>query len=67
MMSDRNLEIIKAALEGDIIRQKDSPNKDKPDFVEWLKDSEKLLHRVRIELFARKAKAYEGDGDEKSR
>lgn len=65
MMSDRNLAIIKAALEGDVIRQRQSPNKDRPEFIKWLKDSEKLLHKVRMEQFAREAKRFErGNSDD---
>jgi hypothetical protein len=52
----RELEIIKAALEGDIIRQKESDKRDNPAFKKWLKDSEKLLKKVSIKLFTEKAK-----------
>lgn len=53
-MSIRELEIIKAALEGDIIRQKDSLSAALPEFKEWLKDSEKLLRKVTKEIWRRK-------------
>jgi 2-keto-3-deoxy-galactonokinase len=52
----RELEIIKAALEGDIIRQKDFERRDHPAFKEWLEDTEKLLKKVSNKLFTTKAK-----------
>jgi hypothetical protein len=52
----RELEIIKAALEGDIITQKDSIHKDHPAWKHWLEDSEKLLKKVSIKLFEMKSK-----------
>ncbi|UOE58221.1 hypothetical protein [Cytobacillus oceanisediminis] len=55
-MNIRDLEIIKAALEGDIIRQKESENADHPAFQEWLKDTEKLLKRVSIQIIERKGR-----------
>lgn len=47
MQSIRNLEIMKAALEGDLMRQRESINKDKPEFKEWLRDTQSLLIHVR--------------------
>lgn len=55
-MDIHEMEIIKAALEGDIILQKKSEHADHPAFKEWLKDTEKLLKKVSIELMNRKAK-----------
>jgi hypothetical protein len=52
----RELEIIKAALEGDIIRQKEFDKRHHPAFKEWLNDSEKLLRKVSVKLFTAKAK-----------
>ena len=60
MLGERNLAIIKAALEGDIIRQKESPNKENKEFKRWLNDSEKLLKKVREELFALQAAKFKG-------
>jgi hypothetical protein len=50
------LEIIKSALEGDIIRQKENKKADHPAFQKWLKDTEKLHKKVANELITRKAK-----------
>lgn len=58
-MTIRELEIMKAALEGDVIYQRDSINKDKPQFKEWLEDTEKLLKKVSRKLFDEKAKEQE--------
>lgn len=49
-MKIRELEILVAALEGDIIRQKESNKRDEPAFKAWLEDSEKLLKKVRLRL-----------------
>jgi hypothetical protein len=56
MKRGRELGIIKAALEGDIIRQKKSPYADKPEFKEWLHDSEKVLKKVSRALLEERAK-----------
>ncbi|TCI99987.1 hypothetical protein [Cytobacillus praedii] len=50
-MSIRELEILKAALEGDILKQKESENKNHPAWIAWLEDSEKLLRKVSRKLF----------------
>ena len=53
MLTIRELEILKAALEGDIMVQKDylDEYEYKPsEFVEWLIDSEKLLKKVSLRL-----------------
>jgi hypothetical protein len=55
-MNIRELEIIKAALEGDIIRQKQSDNADHPAFKQWLEDSEKLLKKVSRQMFEMKTR-----------
>lgn len=55
-MSVKELEIIKAALEGDIIRQKESIHKDHPAFKEWLSDTEKLHKKVQRKLFDMKSR-----------
>jgi 2-keto-3-deoxy-galactonokinase len=55
-MTIKELEIIKAALEGDIIQQKESDKAEHPAFKEWLKDTEKLLKKVSRKLFEMKAK-----------
>lgn len=47
---------MKAALEGDIIYQRNSINKDKPEFKSWLEDTEKLLRKVSRKLFDEKVK-----------
>lgn len=52
----RELEIIKAALEGDIIAQKNSEKLDNPAFQSWLEDSEKVLRKVSRKLFEMKAR-----------
>lgn len=59
MLTIRELEIMKAALEGDIIYQRNSTNKDKPEFKSWLKDTERLLTKVSRKLFDEKAKESE--------
>ena len=55
-MTIKELEIIKAALEGDIIRQRKSENAQHPAWKNWLEDSEKLLRKVSKKLFEMKAK-----------
>jgi tRNA nucleotidyltransferase/poly(A) polymerase len=55
-MNIRELEIIKAALEGDIIRQKQNDNADHPAFKQWLEDSEKLLKKVSRQMFEMKTR-----------
>lgn len=50
-MTARELEILKAALQGDIIRQKESDKAEEPAFKAWLEDSEKLLKKVTRKLF----------------
>jgi len=59
----RELEIIKAALEGDIIAQKNNDKLDHPAFQSWLEDSEKVLKKVSRKLFEMKArkKLLEGE------
>lgn len=57
-MTIRELEIIKAALEGDIIRQTESENRDQFEFRLWLEDSEKLLKKVSLKLFEAKSKGF---------
>jgi hypothetical protein len=52
----RELEIIKAALEGDIIRQKQSEKCDHPAWKSWLEDSEKLLKKVNKRLWNEKTR-----------
>jgi hypothetical protein len=52
----RELEILKAALEGDIIRQKDAENRDHPAWKHWFEDSEKLLKKVNKRLWDEKCK-----------
>lgn len=54
-MTDRELEIIKASLEGDIIRQKNHENKDHPAFKSWLEDTEALLKKVNAKLYRNRA------------
>jgi hypothetical protein len=56
MLTIKELEILKAALEGDIIQQKDHIHKDHPAWKHWLEDSEKLLKKVSRKLFEQKAK-----------
>lgn len=55
-MTIRELEILKAALEGDIIRQKEAENRDHPAWKLWLEDSEKLLKKVSKKLMGEKLK-----------
>jgi hypothetical protein len=55
-MTIRELEIIKSALEGDIIRQKENEHKDHPAWKHWLEDSEKVLKKISKRLFEMKAK-----------
>lgn len=55
-MTIHELEIIKAALESDIIYQEKSEKANHPAFIEWLKDTEKLLKKVTIEISVRKGK-----------
>lgn len=52
----RELEIIKTALEGDIIAQKNSDKLDHPAFRSWLEDSEKVLKKVSRKLYEMKAR-----------
>jgi hypothetical protein len=54
-MNIKDLEIIKSALEGDIIRQKESEKAEHPAFISWLDDTEKLYKRVCNELIRQKA------------
>jgi hypothetical protein len=54
----RELEIIKTALEGDIIRQKDSHKRDQYEFKLWLEESERLLKKVSLKLFEAKSKGF---------
>jgi hypothetical protein len=56
MLTIRELEIIKAALEGDIIQQKENIHKDHPAWKHWLEDSEKLLKKVSMKLFEMKSR-----------
>jgi hypothetical protein len=56
MLTIRELEIIKAALEGDIITQKDNIPNDHPAWKHWLEESEKLLKKVSRKLFEMKSK-----------
>lgn len=55
-MTIKELEIIKAALEGDIVRQRKSENAEHPAWKSWLEDSEKLLKKISKKLFEMKAK-----------
>jgi hypothetical protein len=55
-MTIRELEILKAALEGDIIQQKKSEKINHPAWKHWLEDSEKLLKKVSRKLFDMRAK-----------
>lgn len=55
-MEIKELEIIKAALEGDIIRQEKHPNKDELAFKYWLEDSRKLLKKITKELMHKKGR-----------
>lgn len=57
-MTIKELEIIKVALEGDIIQQKQSENRDHPDWKEWLADSERLLKKISVKLIEMKAKCF---------
>jgi hypothetical protein len=57
-MTIRELEILKAALEGDIIRQKEAENRDHPSWKNWLEDSEKLLKKVNKRLWDERAKQH---------
>lgn len=53
----RELEILKASLESDIInRQKKSFDVNKPAFKAWLEDSENLLQKVNLKLFQAKVR-----------
>ncbi len=52
----RELEIIKTALEGDIIRQKNSDKATEPAFKAWLEDSEKVLKKVNKKIMTEKTK-----------
>jgi hypothetical protein len=56
MLKIRELEILKSALEGDILRQKESEKMDHPAWKHWLEDSEKLLKKVSIKLIDMNAK-----------
>lgn len=44
----KEYEIIIAALEGDVIRQRNHIHKSEPAFRVWLEDTEDLLHRLRL-------------------
>lgn len=55
-MSIRELEILVAALEGDVIRQKESDKRDEPAFKAWLEDTERLLKKVRLRLSKEKTR-----------
>lgn len=55
-MNISELEIIKAALEGDIIRQKEHENAELPQFKAWLSATEKVHKKVSNELITRKAR-----------
>lgn len=55
-MTIRELEIMKAALEGDIIRQKECEKVNHPAFKAWLEETEKLLKKVTNKLSVEKAK-----------
>ncbi|MEK4025368.1 hypothetical protein [Sporosarcina sp. FSL W7-1283] len=55
-MPIRELEILVAALEGDVIRQKESDKRDEPAFKAWLEDTEKLLKKVRLRLSNEKSR-----------
>lgn len=57
-MTIRELEILKAALEGDIIRQKESEKANHPEWRYWLRDSEKLLRKVNRRLTEEMTKDY---------
>ena len=54
----RELEIIKAALEGDIIRQKNHEKKHQPAFKAWLEDSERVLKKVHKKLMNERLKEH---------
>ncbi|WP_370222024.1 hypothetical protein [Cytobacillus sp.] len=56
MITLDDLEIIKSALECDIIRQKQNEKADHPAFKKWLADTEKLHKKVSNEIITRKAK-----------
>jgi uncharacterized lipoprotein YehR (DUF1307 family) len=71
-MTIRELEIMKAALEGDIIRQKESEKMDHPAWKHWLEDSEKLLKKVSMKIIEMKGKQeiinhYEESDENKER
>lgn len=51
----RELEIIITALEHDLIYQSKSSKKDKPEFIQWRTDTEKLLKKIRIDLWQARA------------
>lgn len=55
-MTIRELEILVAALESDVIQQKESDKRDEPAFKAWLEDSEKLLKKVRLRLSTEKSR-----------
>lgn len=54
-MTERELAIIKAALEGDIIHQRQSDKKEHPAFKAWLQDTETLLQKVNNRIWTKKA------------
>jgi hypothetical protein len=58
-MNIRELEIMKSALEGDIIRQKNSPNAEQKEFKKWLIDTEKLLKKVNLKRYEEEAKRFQ--------
>jgi hypothetical protein len=52
----KELEIMKAALEGDVIRQKKHIETiDNIEFQKWLVDTEQLLKTISLMLFERKS------------
>ncbi|PLR72240.1 hypothetical protein [Bacillus sp. UMB0728] len=66
-MTIRELEILKAALEGDIIRQKKSEKADHPEWKQWLQDSEKVLKKVNIKLAEEMTKeSYKKQAEQKN-
>lgn len=62
-MSIRELMILKAALEGDIQRQEQSPNAQNKEFQKWLRDTKKLLKKVSAKLFEEQAKRFSKEVD----
>lgn len=64
MLTINEMEIIKSALEGDVIRQKEYlaelARQDNSDirFEAWLDDSQKLLKKISIKLMNMKARVH---------